>query len=301
MQASIAHVAGHEDVGGKGAAVGGDHGRWIPGDADERDQRALADLLPALLDCRNFFVGQAVGRTLTGEVTGHRGHVARAPLMHARDVGAAQLAHPIRVAAERVEAQAADALDVRLVEYVQVGTQEQVDAHCIQFATDDGPDLPGQFGIPRGPHGQRRGQGGKATAQRRPRQIVADLFETDEQRHVAGRHRTDGRQEWVVARRPWRHRHRIQGLVFGDEQAVGNGLKLIRQARHFPCRVDAAAVGEVLVARAQDGAAHPIAMDQRDDVAVERNIVAGEGDDEELADAVCRRHAGKNVFHRRDQ
>ena len=302
LQARIAHVAGHQQIGGTGVAGRVEQRRDLARDSEKGGQRVLAQLSLAGLNCGNLGVGHAVGVPLPGKTSGNGGNPPVAAVVDPFDKGTAQLGNPVGVAAKGVEPQRVDLFDVARSENIQIGAEQQIETDRTQFTAHNLAGLLDQISVPRGTHRQRGRQRGKATAQRRCRQVVPALKHPDQKGQISRRFGCPiGQVKHPIARRPGRYRHRVHGMFFWQQHAVGQRLQLIGEHCHLTRGVDPPRVRKIAGQRAQQNSADGPGIDQVDKIAVDRDLAAGQHDHKKLPNPLLWGHPVDNLLRQLDQ
>jgi len=87
LQADVAHVAGHQNVGGTGVARRVDHCGGLSRHGEKRRQGVLLQLASTQLNRGYLFVGNAIRCALPWKTVSDRGDAASTAQMHPFDVG----------------------------------------------------------------------------------------------------------------------------------------------------------------------------------------------------------------------
>ncbi len=95
LKSPVADMARHQGIGHTQGI-----GRQGGGDVKKGGQLDAAQLLQRFVNRRHLTVRQAVAATMAGEMFGHGRHPAVAAQMNPPNIGPADLAHPVRIAAE---------------------------------------------------------------------------------------------------------------------------------------------------------------------------------------------------------
>ncbi len=252
LKATIADMGSHQSVSDiQGVAtIGLGHG-------EEGSQLDLPQFLEGFLNGGGFFVSPAVAAADARKVLGHGCHASLTPLVHPPDVGTTQFAHPVGVTSESASSQITPECRTWLVENIEGGAQQHIDAQGCQFPPHDSTDLTGMLRVPGCAEGHVIGNRGHTAADLGVGETIAFMLNGDKE---------GDENTW-----------RIRSLTGNKSQA----LQAIGEVRHALWRP--VVIGEVLVGRREDDPAQFELSDKLSDIRFQSNIAAREGDEEHLS------------------